>query len=56
LYQNWLIRMYKFARNPPSQARVKLVLGVIVACFALGGIEWLGLWPEFLQVNPRIKP
>lgn len=33
------LRMAKWARNPPSEKRVKLVLGVIAVCLLLYGIE-----------------
>lgn len=53
----WLLRMARWARNPPSPARVKLVLGVVAACLILAGIEWIWGWPEALTPNkfPR-KP
>ncbi len=37
----WLLRASRWARNPPSASRVWLVLGVVVACLALAGIEKL---------------
>ena len=51
----WLLRMARWARNPPSAARVKLVLGVIAACLLLIGFEWLWGWPDWLttQKIPR---
>jgi hypothetical protein len=49
----WLVRMAQWARNPPSSGRVKLVLGVILLCFALFGIEWLWGWPDWLTVNGK---
>lgn len=48
---NWLLRMAKWARHPPSPGRVKLVLAVIAACLVLAGIEWLWGWPEALTPN-----
>ena len=47
----WFLRMKKWARNPPSAARVKLVLGVIVACLLIFGYEWLFGWPDWLTPN-----
>ena len=47
----WFLRMSKWARNPPSDARVKLVLGIILACLILFGIEWWFGWPEWLTPN-----
>jgi len=46
-----LLRMTRLARHPPSAARVKLVLGVIVACLILFGIERMVGWPDWLRVN-----
>jgi len=42
----WLLRMVTWARNPPSAARVWLVLGVVAACLAIWGIEQLVGFPE----------
>ena len=47
----WFLRMSKWARKPPSEARVKLVLGIILACLILFGIEWWFGWPEWLTPN-----
>ncbi|MEY3960286.1 MAG: hypothetical protein RIR14_940 [Pseudomonadota bacterium] len=52
----WLLRMTKWARRPPSPARVKLVLGVVALCLALWGIELVWGWPEALTVNRPAKP
>lgn len=50
----WFLRMAKWARNPPSPARVKLVLGVIAACLLLFGFEHFFGWPEALTLDgPR---
>jgi hypothetical protein len=43
----WLLRMSKWARNPPSATRVKLVFGIIAVAAAIWGIEWMGWWPEW---------
>jgi hypothetical protein len=47
----WLLRAARWARNPPSSGRVKLVLGVIAACLVLVGIEHFWGWPDFLTVS-----
>jgi hypothetical protein len=47
----WLLRMAKWARHPPSPARVRLVLGVIALCLALAAVEYLWGWPAWLTVN-----
>ncbi len=52
----WLIRMAKWARHPPSPARVKFVLAILAACLALWGVEQIWGWPEALRVNGKIKP
>ncbi|MBN9889049.1 hypothetical protein [Salipiger abyssi] len=57
----WLLRMAKWARNPPSSGRVKLVLAVIAFCLALYAVErWVGwpdaLSPERLRVPNRVSP
>ncbi|MEZ5685994.1 MAG: hypothetical protein R3D78_08910 [Paracoccaceae bacterium] len=55
---HWFLRMARWARNPPSAARVKLVLAVIAIALAIVGIEKLGLWPDWAEAerNPiRIK-
>jgi hypothetical protein len=47
----WFLRMARWARNPPSQRRVILVLAVIALCLALFAIErWFG-WPEALTAE-----
>lgn len=51
----WFLRMAQWARNPPSPARVKLVVGVIVLCFALVIFERVVGWPEALTVE-RARP
>lgn len=48
-----LLRMSRWARNPPSDQRVKLVLGLIVLCLAIAGIEYMGWWPEWATSQPR---
>ena len=53
---NWLLRMAKWARNPPSPARVRLVVSVVALCFALWGVEMIWGWPEALTVNKPAKP
>ena len=47
----WLLRMARWARHPPSEARVKLVLGVIAACLVLVAIERFVGWPEVLTLQ-----
>jgi hypothetical protein len=49
----WLLLMARLARNPPSAARVKLVLGILVFIAVLYLIERYIGWPDFLTVEPR---
>ena len=49
--QVWLLRAKRWARNPPSEGRVKLVLGVVAICLVIVGGEWLFGWPEWLTTN-----
>ncbi len=55
----WILRMKRLAQNPPSEARVKLVLGIIAVCVLLYLIERFYGWPDFLTSDPvgrRWKP
>ncbi len=49
----WLLLMSRLARNPPSSARVKLVLGVVVFLLIIYLVERYIGWPDFLTVEPR---
>ena len=51
----WFLRMARWAQNPPSESRVKFVFAIIAVCLVLVGIEWLGLWPDWLSVT-SIRP
>ena len=46
--------MSKWARKPPGEKRVKLVIGIIVICLILFAIErWIGV-PDWMQMElPR---
>lgn len=50
---NFLLRMARMARHPPSPKRAALMVAVIVACFALWGVEMYWGWPDWLTVNKR---
>jgi len=43
----WLLRMSRWARNPPSKQRVLLVFAAISVAAGIWGIEALGLWPDW---------
>ncbi|WP_199489450.1 hypothetical protein [Pseudotabrizicola alkalilacus] len=51
----WFLRMAKWARNPPSWARVKLVVGVVLVCFVIFGFEYFWGWPEALTPQ-KVRP
>lgn len=51
-----LLRMAKWARNPPSWRSVKLGAAVLAACLLLWGIEMIWGWPDWLTVNGKIRP
>jgi hypothetical protein len=51
----WLMRAKQWARNPPSEGRVKLIFGVIALCLMVAGYEWLFGWPDWL-VPGRLAP
>lgn len=50
-----LMRMTRWAQNPPSTKRVILVFSVIAICLLLGLVEYLGLWPESLSTNGNVR-
>ncbi len=46
--ERWLLRMARWARRPPSRARLLLVVTVIALCLALLVVERLFGWPDWL--------
>ena len=50
---NWLIRMSLWARNPPPMWKVKLVVGIVLICLVIYGIEQIWGWPEYLTMEKR---
>lgn len=44
----WLLRMKRWAHNPPSWGYVKFVFAVILACMLLYAFEYFYGWPEAL--------
>lgn len=50
-----MMRMAKWARNPPSEKRVKLVLAVIALCLMLYGVERFIGWPDWLTVGEPLR-
>ena len=51
-----LLRAKRLAQNPPSMARVKLVIGVIVLCLILAAIGKFVGWPEWATIEPMRGP
>ena len=45
------LRMARWARNPPSEKRVKLVLAVIALALAIWGLEKLFGTPEWMRIE-----
>lgn len=48
---HWFLRASNWARNPPSDRRVALVVAVIGACIVIVLVERLLGWPEALTVD-----
>ena len=46
-----LLRAKLWSRNPPSEARVKLVIGAILICLIIVGIERFVGWPDWATVE-----
>lgn len=56
-YVRWMIRAKRWAQNPPSPTRVKLVFGVIGLCLLIVAYERAFGWPAWLAVDSlRLKP
>ncbi len=50
------LRMARWARHPPSERRVKLVIAVLALCLLLVLIERLFGWPDWLTLeNARFR-
>ena len=49
-----LMRAKRWAQNPPSAKRVKLVFGAIAIALAIIALEHYGFWPEWAKAE-RIK-
>lgn len=53
----WLLKSKRLAQNPPPMKTVLIYVGVIAACLAVAGFEWLFGWPDWLTVNSlRARP
>lgn len=49
----WLMRASRWARNPPSAKRVRLVLALLALIAVIVLLEWGGFWPDWAQMEPR---
>lgn len=47
-----LMRAKRWAQNPPSAKRVKLVLWLIAGCLAIAGVEHFIGWPDWMTLDP----
>jgi hypothetical protein len=50
-YLTWLVRAKRWARHPPSEGRVKLVLAVVAVCLLIAGLELAFGWHDWLTPN-----
>jgi len=48
----WLVRMRRWAQNPPSMRKVIFVVSIIALCLVLFAIERIWGWPDWLTVQP----
>jgi hypothetical protein len=55
-YLHWLLRAKRWAQNPPSAGRVRLVLGVIALCLVLVAVERFIGWPDWLTPTAARPP
>lgn len=53
---HWLLRMSRWARNPPSGKKVIFVLAVIALCLAIWGLEQIFGFPgDWDMVRPPVR-
>jgi hypothetical protein len=48
---NWLLRMPRWVRHPPSGLHLRIMLGTMALGLVLVGVEHLLGWPDWLRVN-----
>lgn len=53
----WLLMVKRWAQNPPSMGRVKLVLGIVAVCVMIVIAEKMGLTPDWMATDrgPRVR-
>lgn len=49
----FLIRMSRWARNPPSARKALIIAAVVGVALAAAVVEWTVGWPDALTVEPR---
>lgn len=47
----WLIRAYRWSRNPPRARAVKMVLAVVALAIVIALLQHFGLWPEWATIE-----
>ena len=47
----WMLRAKRLAQNPPSWGKVKLVIGIIIACLALLALERIYGAPDWMKIE-----
>ena len=54
---NWLMRMQRWSRRPPSMNRVLMLVAIVALCLALAGLQHFGLWPDWATMTraQRVK-
>jgi len=50
----WLVRMSRWARNPPSMKQVLLVIAVVAVCVTLFLVERYIGWPDALTADRAV--
>jgi hypothetical protein len=48
---NWLLRMAKWARRPPSMLQLKIAAVAVAAVLTIIALDHFGLWPEWAQME-----
>ncbi|UMA66346.1 hypothetical protein LVO79_07855 [Roseivivax marinus] len=50
---HWLMRMRRWAQNPPSWTMIRLIFAVVALCLALWLVErYVGL-PDWIGADPK---
>jgi len=53
---HWLLRMARWARNPPSSRQVIFVLAIIAVCLAIWAVEEIFGFPwDVTPVRPPVR-